>query len=98
MAGTGGTIDMRVKCVDDMFGKCKLNYHTCTNCAVRYANDEDGNFMLDQDEYIQQLHPIQPSGADADAQASKMVADMLVSLRGRAGACINHPGVVDGAC
>eukprot|EP00959_Pyramimonas_sp_CCMP1952_P222810 4658018-Pyramimonas_sp.AAC.1 len=47
--------------------------------------DEDGNVTLDQDEYMKQLHPIQHAeltGADADAQATKMVADMFVSLRG----------------
>eukprot|EP00959_Pyramimonas_sp_CCMP1952_P411387 8620557-Pyramimonas_sp.AAC.1 len=68
MAGTEGTIDTYVKCVETPFTK-----------------DEDGDVTLDQDEYIKQLRPIQhPAhpGADADAQASKMVADVFVSLRG----------------
>eukprot|EP00959_Pyramimonas_sp_CCMP1952_P232910 4867653-Pyramimonas_sp.AAC.1 len=85
MAGTEDTIDKYVKCVEDTFGKCKLSKHTCTNCAVRYTKGEDGNVTLDQDEYIKQLRPIQRpelTGADADAQAIKMVADMFVSLRG----------------
>eukprot|EP00959_Pyramimonas_sp_CCMP1952_P336094 7037599-Pyramimonas_sp.AAC.1 len=85
MAGTEGTIDKCVKCVEDTFGKCKLNKRTCTTCAVRYAKDEDGSVILDQAECIEQFRPIQHSeltGADADAQASKMVADMFVSLRG----------------
>eukprot|EP00959_Pyramimonas_sp_CCMP1952_P352558 7386521-Pyramimonas_sp.AAC.1 len=50
MAGTEGTIDKYIKCVGDTFGKCKLNKHTYTNCAVRYTKDEDGNVTLDQDE------------------------------------------------
>eukprot|EP00959_Pyramimonas_sp_CCMP1952_P193676 4049938-Pyramimonas_sp.AAC.1 len=85
MAGAKDTIDKCVKCVEDTFGKCKLTKHTCTNCAVRYAKDEGGNVNLDQDEYIKQFRLIQHPeliGADADAQASKMVACMFVSLRG----------------
>eukprot|EP00959_Pyramimonas_sp_CCMP1952_P406315 8515662-Pyramimonas_sp.AAC.1 len=85
MAGAEDTIDKCVKCVEYTFGKCKLNQHTCTNCAVRYTKGEGGSVTLDQDEYTKQLRPIQDpehTGADADAQASKMVADMFVSLRG----------------
>eukprot|EP00959_Pyramimonas_sp_CCMP1952_P149564 3129521-Pyramimonas_sp.AAC.1 len=77
MAGTEDTIDKYVTCVEDTFGKCKLK-HTYTNCAVIYTKDEDGNATLDQYEYIKQLRPIQHpglTGADADAQATKMVAD-----------------------
>eukprot|EP00959_Pyramimonas_sp_CCMP1952_P314785 6589438-Pyramimonas_sp.AAC.1 len=56
MAGTGDTIGKHVMSnVEDIFGKCKLNKLTCTNCAVRYTKDEDGNVTLDQDEYIKQL-------------------------------------------
>eukprot|EP00959_Pyramimonas_sp_CCMP1952_P168513 3521147-Pyramimonas_sp.AAC.1 len=50
-----------------------------------YTKDEDGNVTLDRDEYIKQLRPIQhpdQTGADADAQATKMVADTFASLRG----------------
>eukprot|EP00959_Pyramimonas_sp_CCMP1952_P286979 6001460-Pyramimonas_sp.AAC.1 len=75
MTSTEDTIDKYVKCVEDTFGNCKLNTHTCTDCAVRYTKDEGGNVTLDPDEYIQQLRPIQHpelTGADADAQATKM--------------------------
>eukprot|EP00959_Pyramimonas_sp_CCMP1952_P232817 4865798-Pyramimonas_sp.AAC.1 len=47
--------------------------------------NEDGKVTLDQDEHIKQLRPIQHpelAGADADAQASKMVSNVFVSLRG----------------
>eukprot|EP00959_Pyramimonas_sp_CCMP1952_P019081 403253-Pyramimonas_sp.AAC.1 len=57
---------------------------TRTNSAVRCTRDEGGNVTLDQDEYIKQLRPIQHpelTRADADTQASKMVADVFVSLR-----------------
>eukprot|EP00959_Pyramimonas_sp_CCMP1952_P277101 5792488-Pyramimonas_sp.AAC.1 len=85
MAGTEDTIDKYVKCGGGTLGKCKFNKHTYTNCAVRYTKDEDGNVTLDQYEYIKQPRPIQLpklTGADADAQATKVVADMFVSLRG----------------
>eukprot|EP00959_Pyramimonas_sp_CCMP1952_P057442 1199217-Pyramimonas_sp.AAC.1 len=85
MAGTEGTIDKYVKCVEDTFGNCKLNEHSCTKCAVVYTKDEGGNVFFDQDEYIKQLRPMQHpelTGAEAGAQASKMVAVMFVSLRG----------------
>eukprot|EP00959_Pyramimonas_sp_CCMP1952_P142772 2989096-Pyramimonas_sp.AAC.1 len=78
MASSEDTIAKYAKCVVETFGKCKLNKHTCTNRAVRRTKDEVGNVTLDQDEYIKQLRPIQHpklTGADADAQASKMVAD-----------------------
>eukprot|EP00959_Pyramimonas_sp_CCMP1952_P169637 3543663-Pyramimonas_sp.AAC.1 len=71
--------------VEDTFGQCRLNKHTCTNCAVVYTEDEGGNATLSRDEYIKQSCPIQHpelTGADADAQATKVVADMFVSLRG----------------
>eukprot|EP00959_Pyramimonas_sp_CCMP1952_P190760 3989649-Pyramimonas_sp.AAC.1 len=84
MAGTEDTIDKYAQRVEDTFGKCKLSKHTCTNCVVRYTKDEDGNVTLDQYGYIKQLRPIRHpalTGADADAQATKMLADMFVSLR-----------------
>eukprot|EP00959_Pyramimonas_sp_CCMP1952_P438412 9178520-Pyramimonas_sp.AAC.1 len=84
MAGTEDTIDRRVKCVEDTFGRCKFNKHTCTNCVVIFTKGEDGNFTLGQDEYIKQLRPTQRTeltGAGADAQASKMVIYVFVSLR-----------------
>ena len=85
MAGEEDTIDKYAKAVEGTFGKCKLNKHSYTNCAVRYTKTEDGHVHLDQDEYIKQLRPIQHpelTGINADANASKTVTDMLVSLRG----------------
>eukprot|EP00959_Pyramimonas_sp_CCMP1952_P372367 7797984-Pyramimonas_sp.AAC.1 len=85
MASTEDTIDKYVKCVEDTFGECKLNNRTCTNGAVIYTVDEDGNVTLGQYEDIKQLRPIQHpelTGAGAGAQPSKMVADMSVSLWG----------------
>eukprot|EP00959_Pyramimonas_sp_CCMP1952_P194479 4066520-Pyramimonas_sp.AAC.2 len=85
MAGTEDTIDKYVKYVEDTCGKCELNKQTCTDCAVIYTKDGGGIVTLDQDGYIKQLRPIQHpdlTGADADAQASKMVADVFVSLSG----------------
>eukprot|EP00959_Pyramimonas_sp_CCMP1952_P310160 6491368-Pyramimonas_sp.AAC.1 len=82
-ASTTDTIDKYVKCVEDTFGKCKLNAHTCANWAVKCTKDEDGSVTLDQDENINRptQHP-ELTGADADAQAAEMVACMFVSLRG----------------
>eukprot|EP00959_Pyramimonas_sp_CCMP1952_P317940 6653407-Pyramimonas_sp.AAC.1 len=85
MAGTEDTIDKYAKCVEDTFGKCRPNKHTCAKCDVIYTTDEGVNVALDQDESITQLRPIQHpelTGADADGQATKMMADMVVSLRG----------------
>eukprot|EP00959_Pyramimonas_sp_CCMP1952_P211390 4424059-Pyramimonas_sp.AAC.1 len=53
-------------------------YVTCVE--VRYTKDEDGNATFDEDECIKQLRPIQHP--DAGAQATKMAADIVVSLRG----------------
>eukprot|EP00959_Pyramimonas_sp_CCMP1952_P229508 4798548-Pyramimonas_sp.AAC.2 len=71
MAGTEDTIDMCVQRVEDTFGKCKRNKHTCTNCAVRHTENEEGDATVDPNEYIKQLRPAQHpelTGADADAQ------------------------------
>eukprot|EP00959_Pyramimonas_sp_CCMP1952_P243143 5082563-Pyramimonas_sp.AAC.1 len=68
MAGTEDTIDKHVKCVD----------------VLGYTKYDDGNVTLDQDEYFKQLRPIQHpelTSADADAQTTRTVADMFVSLR-----------------
>eukprot|EP00959_Pyramimonas_sp_CCMP1952_P158947 3324192-Pyramimonas_sp.AAC.1 len=101
VAGTEDTIDKCVECVEDTFGECKLNKDTCANCAVRCTKDGGGNAAVDQDEYIKQLRPIQHpelTGADADAEASKMVADMFVSLRGALPNASATPSVVGGLC
>eukprot|EP00959_Pyramimonas_sp_CCMP1952_P364707 7637484-Pyramimonas_sp.AAC.1 len=71
--------------VEKVFGKCKLNKHSCTNCAVRHAKKEQGDVIMDQDEYIKQLRPIthpELAGAAAEAKATKLIADMFVILRG----------------
>eukprot|EP00959_Pyramimonas_sp_CCMP1952_P392152 8217257-Pyramimonas_sp.AAC.1 len=78
MAGTDDIIDKCVKCVEDAVGECELSKHTCTNCSVKCAKGGDGNVTLDQDEHIKHIHPIQRhelTGADAQAKASKMLAD-----------------------
>eukprot|EP00959_Pyramimonas_sp_CCMP1952_P190033 3975623-Pyramimonas_sp.AAC.3 len=85
MIGTEDTIDSNVKCVEDTIGTCKLNKHVYTTCDEMCTMDGDGNVTADQDEYIKRLRPIQHpelTGADAVAEASKMAADMFVSLRG----------------
>eukprot|EP00959_Pyramimonas_sp_CCMP1952_P054864 1146571-Pyramimonas_sp.AAC.1 len=64
-------------CTEDTIGRMSN--------ALRIPLDEDGNVTLDQYEYFKQLRPIQHpewTSADADAQATKMVADMFASLRG----------------
>eukprot|EP00959_Pyramimonas_sp_CCMP1952_P228349 4774502-Pyramimonas_sp.AAC.1 len=56
-----------------------------TDCAVRYTKTDQGDVILDQDEYIEQLRPItrpELTGAAADAKATKLIADMFVGLRG----------------
>eukprot|EP00959_Pyramimonas_sp_CCMP1952_P093895 1964338-Pyramimonas_sp.AAC.1 len=74
LAGTEDTIDKYVQRVEDIFGRCRLNKHSCTNCAVMCTKDEDGNVTLDHNSYIKQLRPIQHpevTGADAGAQATE---------------------------
>eukprot|EP00959_Pyramimonas_sp_CCMP1952_P273796 5722976-Pyramimonas_sp.AAC.1 len=64
---------------------CTFTKRTCANCAVIYTKGDDGNATLGQDEHIKQVRLIQHpglTGADADAQASKMAADVFGSLRG----------------
>eukprot|EP00959_Pyramimonas_sp_CCMP1952_P156292 3268783-Pyramimonas_sp.AAC.1 len=99
MAGTEYTIDECAKCVADAFGECRLNKHKYTNCAAGNAKDSHANVTLDQDEYIQQLRPIQHhefTGANAEAQASDMVIDMF-ALRGDVAYAPYHTSAVDGA-
>ncbi len=85
MAGKEQKIDDYVKRVEQVFGKCKLNKHTFTNCGIRYLKDKDGSVIMDQDDYIKTLRPIvhpELTGAAADAKVTKHIADMFVSLRG----------------
>ena len=85
MAGKEKYIDDYQKRVDAVFGSTKIHKHEHTNCGVRSIMDKDHNVTLDQDEYIKSLRPITSSeltGASADKEATKLVSDMFVSLRG----------------
>ena len=85
ITGLERNVDNYVKRVESVFGTCKVHKHTYTNCAVRYTKNEQGDVIMDQDEYIKQLRPIthpELTGAAADAKATKIITDMFVSLRG----------------
>eukprot|EP00959_Pyramimonas_sp_CCMP1952_P173636 3628293-Pyramimonas_sp.AAC.1 len=78
MTGLEKNIDDYVQRVELVFGKCKLNKHSYTNCAVRYTKNDQGDVIMDQDEYFKQLRPIthpELTGAAADAKATKLIAD-----------------------
>eukprot|EP00959_Pyramimonas_sp_CCMP1952_P295215 6174320-Pyramimonas_sp.AAC.1 len=78
MTGLEKNVDDYVQRVEKVLGKCKLNKHSYTNCAVRYARNEQGDAIMDQDEYIEQLRPIthpELTGAAAEAKATKLIAD-----------------------
>ena len=73
------------KKVDAVFGSTKIHKHEYTNCGVRSIMDKDHDVNLNQDEYIKSLRPItssEPTGASADKEATKLLSDMFVSLRG----------------
>eukprot|EP00959_Pyramimonas_sp_CCMP1952_P403417 8452824-Pyramimonas_sp.AAC.1 len=83
MTGLEKNVDDYVQRVEKVLGTCKLNEHSCTNCAVRYAKIEQGDVIMDQDEYMEQLRPIthlQLTGAAADVKATKLITDMFISL------------------
>eukprot|EP00959_Pyramimonas_sp_CCMP1952_P219421 4587633-Pyramimonas_sp.AAC.1 len=85
MTGLKKNVDDDVQRVEKVFGKYKLDKHYYTNCAIRYTKNEQGDVIMDQDEYIKQLRPIthpELTGAATDAKATKLIADMFVSLRG----------------
>jgi hypothetical protein len=85
MGGTEKNVDFYSAEVEKTFGKCKLNKHTFTNCGVRYASQDNHDIHMDQDEYIKTMRPIVSSeltGAAAEKDATKLVADLFVSLRG----------------
>eukprot|EP00959_Pyramimonas_sp_CCMP1952_P222349 4648432-Pyramimonas_sp.AAC.1 len=94
MAGAVDAIDKCVKCVEDTLATCKLIKHASANCAVIYAKGSDGNITLDQYRHAKQLRPSQHrelTGADAEAEALKVVTDALVCLAGAlACALITH--------
>ena len=73
-----------------MARRAKRVYDAFTNCGVRYSKTAQ-DVSMDQDEYIKTLRPIQHpelTGAPAEAAASKIVSDMLVSLRW--GSSVHH--------
>jgi hypothetical protein len=62
-----------------------MNKHLFTNCGVEYAKLENGDVVMNQDAYIKTLRPIvspELTGAPAEAEAERNVADQFVSLRG----------------
>eukprot|EP00959_Pyramimonas_sp_CCMP1952_P004639 97241-Pyramimonas_sp.AAC.1 len=67
MAGVEETIDKCVKCVEGAFGACKLNGHSCANCAARCSETGGGRVQLDQLRPMQ--HP-ELTGAVAEEQAT----------------------------
>eukprot|EP00959_Pyramimonas_sp_CCMP1952_P234241 4894497-Pyramimonas_sp.AAC.1 len=78
MTGLEKNVDDYVQRVEQVFGKCKLNKHSCANCAVRCTKNQQGDVIMDQDEYIKQLRPIthpELTGAAADAKATKLITD-----------------------
>ena len=85
MTGTEKAIDHYASKVEEVFGKCKLNKHEYTNCGVRSRRLTNGDVIMDQDDYIATLRPIvstELTGATAEKEATKNVADLFVSLRG----------------
>eukprot|EP00959_Pyramimonas_sp_CCMP1952_P384584 8060214-Pyramimonas_sp.AAC.1 len=78
MTDLGKNVDDYVQRVENVFGKCKLNKHSYTNCAVRCTKNEQGDVIMDQDEHIKQQRPIthpELTGAAADAKATTLIAD-----------------------
>ena len=85
MTGQDDQINDYVRQVEKVFGQCKVNRHTFTNCGVRHTKNASGDVILDQDEYIKQLRPIvstELTGAPATAPATHNVTNQFVSLRG----------------
>ena len=58
LTGVEANIDGYVRCVESVFGPCKVHKHTFTNCGVRYTKLANGDVEMDQDEYIKTLRPI----------------------------------------
>jgi hypothetical protein len=85
MTGTEVKIDHYRAEVEKVFGPCKLEKHSFTNCGVRSTMQDNHDVQLDQDEYIDTLRPIVSSeltGAAPEKDATKYVSDLFVSLRG----------------
>ena len=85
LTGIEEAIDHYAGAVEKVFGKCKLNKHQFTNCGVQYTMLDNHDISMDQDAYIKTLRPIVSSeltGAPAEKEATKTIADLFVSLRG----------------
>ena len=85
MTGLETEIDEYVLEVGKVFGKCKVNKHTFTNCGIWYTKLDNGDAQMDQDEYIGTLRPIVSSElteSPAEANATTSVSNQFVSLRG----------------
>ena len=85
MGGVEPQIDHYHKEVEKVFGPCKINKRQFTNCAVQSTLTKEHDVILDQDDYIKTLRPIVHSdltGAAAEKEATKIVTDLFVSLRG----------------
>jgi hypothetical protein len=85
MGGTEKMIDEYHHEVEKVFGSCKINKNLFTNCGVRHTMTKEHDVIMDQDVYIATMRPIvhaDLTGAPAEREATKIVADMFVSLRG----------------
>jgi len=85
MEGTEKNIDAYHAEVEKVFGCCKISKHQFTNCGVQYTMKDNHDVVMDQDVYIGTMRPIvhkELTGAPAEKEATKLVADMFVSLRG----------------
>eukprot|EP00959_Pyramimonas_sp_CCMP1952_P379178 7942655-Pyramimonas_sp.AAC.1 len=66
MASTADTIGQCVKRVEYTFRRCKFSQHKYTNCAVRQHRP---------------IHHGELTGADAEAEAPRMVTAVFVRFR-----------------
>jgi len=85
MGGKEPTIDHNIIEVEKLFGKCELNRHQFTNCGVRYTIADDHDVITDPYANIATMRPIvslELTGAAAEKDATKTVANLFVSLRG----------------
>ena len=85
MAGTEAKIDEYALWIEQEFDKCKLSKRQYTNCGVQSTLLDNHDVTQDQDAYIDTLRPIvsnELTGAPAERDATKVVSDMFVSLRG----------------
>ena len=84
-AGVEKIVDHYFAEVEKVFGKCKVHKKQYTNCGVQSTMLDSHDVTMDQDAYISTLRPIvhvELTGATAEHEATKNVADLFVSLRG----------------